>query len=178
MTSSNGNIFRVTGPLCGEFTGHRWNPLTLKGQWRGAVIYSLICAWTTGWVNNRDAVDLRRHRAHSDVTVMPQAAMSPRCAFVLYANVCLRCGQTHVVCQAVCRLFPLESLYTRYLDHRNAGTSLIHVRGTCAKYQKPTCSPKIARYINGRVAFPQSIPGIVWRVQRVVTAGAVFTNSG
>ena len=25
MTSSNGNIFRVTGPLCGEFTGHRWN---------------------------------------------------------------------------------------------------------------------------------------------------------
>ena len=28
MTSSNGNIFRVTGPLCGEFIGHRWIPLT------------------------------------------------------------------------------------------------------------------------------------------------------
>ena len=28
MTSSNGNIFRVTDPLCGEFTGHRWIPLT------------------------------------------------------------------------------------------------------------------------------------------------------
>ena len=28
MTYSNGNIFRVTGPLCGEFTGHRWIPLT------------------------------------------------------------------------------------------------------------------------------------------------------
>ena len=28
MTSSNGNIFRVTGPLCGEFTGHRWTPCT------------------------------------------------------------------------------------------------------------------------------------------------------
>ena len=26
MTSSNGNIFRVTGPLCGEFTGRRWIP--------------------------------------------------------------------------------------------------------------------------------------------------------
>ena len=24
LTSSNGLIFRVTGPLCGEFTGHRW----------------------------------------------------------------------------------------------------------------------------------------------------------
>ena len=28
MTSSNGNILRVAGPLCGEFTGHRWIPLT------------------------------------------------------------------------------------------------------------------------------------------------------
>ena len=28
MTSSNGNIFRVTGPLCGEFTGPRRIPLT------------------------------------------------------------------------------------------------------------------------------------------------------
>ena len=28
MTSSNGNIFRVTGPLCGEFTGNRWIPHT------------------------------------------------------------------------------------------------------------------------------------------------------
>ena len=28
MTPSNGDIFRVTGPLCGEFTGHRWIPLT------------------------------------------------------------------------------------------------------------------------------------------------------
>ena len=27
MTSSNGNIFRVTGLLCGEFTGHLWFPL-------------------------------------------------------------------------------------------------------------------------------------------------------
>ena len=26
MTSSNGNIFRVTGHLCGEFTGHWWIP--------------------------------------------------------------------------------------------------------------------------------------------------------
>ena len=28
MTSSNGNIFRVTDHLCGEFTGHRWIPRT------------------------------------------------------------------------------------------------------------------------------------------------------
>ena len=32
MTSSNGNIFRVTGPLCGEFTGPRWIPRTKAGD--------------------------------------------------------------------------------------------------------------------------------------------------
>ena len=69
MTSSNGNIIRVTGPLCVEFTGHWWIPRT-KGQWRGALMFSLICAWINSWVNNRDADDLRRHRAHYDVFVM------------------------------------------------------------------------------------------------------------
>ena len=28
MTSSNGSIFRITGPLWGEYTGHRWIPLS------------------------------------------------------------------------------------------------------------------------------------------------------
>ena len=41
-----------------------------KGQWRGALVLSLICAWIHGWVNNREDGDLRRHRAHYDVTVM------------------------------------------------------------------------------------------------------------
>ena len=39
-------------------------------QWRGVLMFSLICAWTNGWVNNQNAGDLRRHRAHYDVTVM------------------------------------------------------------------------------------------------------------
>ena len=41
-----------------------------KGQWCGALMFSLICAWINGWVNNREAGDLRRHRTHYDVTVM------------------------------------------------------------------------------------------------------------
>ena len=41
-----------------------------KGQWRGALMLSLICAWINGWVNNRETGDLRRHRAHYDVIVM------------------------------------------------------------------------------------------------------------
>ena len=41
-----------------------------KGQWRGALLFSLICVWITGWVDNRDAGNLRRHRSHYEVTVM------------------------------------------------------------------------------------------------------------
>ena len=41
-----------------------------KGQWRRALVFSLICAWISGWVNNREAGDLRRHRAHYDITVI------------------------------------------------------------------------------------------------------------
>ena len=41
-----------------------------KGQWRGALMFTLICTRINGWVNNRVAGDLRRHRAHSDVNVM------------------------------------------------------------------------------------------------------------
>ena len=41
MTSSNGNIFRVDGPLWEESTGDRWVPLT-KGQCRRA-LFALMC---------------------------------------------------------------------------------------------------------------------------------------
>ena len=41
-----------------------------KSQWRGALMFSLICVWINGWVNNGEAGDLRRYHAHYDVTVM------------------------------------------------------------------------------------------------------------
>ena len=41
-----------------------------KGQWRGALMFSLICAWINGWVNNREVGNLRHHRAHYDVIVI------------------------------------------------------------------------------------------------------------
>ena len=78
MMSSNGNIFRVTGLLCGKFTGHRWIP-PHKRQWRGTLMFCLICAWMNGLVNNRKAGDLRRRGAHYDVTVMIVTA-SDRCS--------------------------------------------------------------------------------------------------
>ena len=52
-----------------------------KGQWRGALIFSLICVWINDWVNNGEAGDLRRHRAHYDVTVMHQRALCWLCHY-------------------------------------------------------------------------------------------------
>ena len=58
---SNGNIFHVTSHLCGFPT---------QGQVTRSFDVFLISAWINGWVNNREAGDLRRHRAHHDVILM------------------------------------------------------------------------------------------------------------
>ena len=52
--------------------GIHWSPVNSphKGQWCGALMFSLIWAWMNGWVNNREAGDLRCHRTHYDVIVM------------------------------------------------------------------------------------------------------------
>ena len=49
-----------------------------KGQWRGALIFSLICGWINGWVNEREAGYLRCRPAHYDVTVMKK----PHCHWI------------------------------------------------------------------------------------------------
>ena len=69
MTSSNGNFFPRYWPFV---RGYHRSPVNSphKGQWRGTLMFSLICASINGWVNNHEAGDLRRHRAHYDVTVM------------------------------------------------------------------------------------------------------------
>ena len=41
-----------------------------QGRWRGALMFSFICAWMKCWVNNREAGGLRRQHAHYDVSVM------------------------------------------------------------------------------------------------------------
>ena len=72
MTSSNGNIWKHFSrywPIVREI--HRC-PMDShhKGQWRGALMFSLMCAWTNGWANNGNAGALRPHSAHYDVVVM------------------------------------------------------------------------------------------------------------
>ena len=69
MTSPNGNIFPRYWPFA---RGIHRSPVNFphKGQRRGALMFSLIWARINGWVNNREAGDLRRYIAHYDVIVM------------------------------------------------------------------------------------------------------------
>ena len=53
-----------------------------KGQWRGALMFSLICIWINDWVNNGEAGDLRRYPAHCDVTVMMYSSIFLRLSLV------------------------------------------------------------------------------------------------
>ena len=85
MTSSNGNISALLA-LCVV------NPLVNsphKGKWRRAFMFSLICASINGRVNNREAGDLRRHRAYYDVTVMKPTVAKPNLSSMFIATTVL-----------------------------------------------------------------------------------------
>ena len=41
-----------------------------QNQWGRHLMFSLICVWINGWVNDREAGDLRYHRPHYDVIVV------------------------------------------------------------------------------------------------------------
>ena len=68
------------------------SPVTVNspnnGQWRGALMFSLICAWINGWVNTREAGDLRRHRTHYDISVMN---LGQNTTIPIYAKWILKC---------------------------------------------------------------------------------------
>ena len=50
--------------------GIHWSPVNSPHKGRGALMFIWSAPWINGWVNNREAGDLRRHRAHYDVIVM------------------------------------------------------------------------------------------------------------
>ena len=79
---------------------HR-SPMTSphKGQWRGALIFSLICVWINGWVNIGEAGDLRCYRDHYNVTVMHRPApIYPRFAIFTFKCMFLRVINLNDVC--------------------------------------------------------------------------------
>ena len=120
---------------------HRWPVNSLrKGQWRGAWLFSLICAWINGKVNNREAGEMRRHRAHYDVNLMRIARSS-------YPGPCItpaiwRCRKTVSQWQGSFQ-WKLRSHWLKFLRQRPATVIVLgtgHVKVTTSHkilYQCP-----------------------------------------
>ena len=122
-----------------------------KGQWRGALMFSLICVWINGWVNNDDAGDLRRYLAHYDVTVMTQINL-----FVFY-----NCRYSHIGSKG--RVSPILS--TSLPNIRLANLEL------CTSVASQTCSPISHIQLRKKCAARKFDP---WGSQPVMCAAATW----
>ena len=58
-------------------------------------MFSLICVWINGWVNNREAGDWRRYRTHYDVRVMSNLTFQGRCIIIKYKYTYLSPNKTN-----------------------------------------------------------------------------------
>ena len=96
MTSSNGNIFRLTGHLCGEFTGPRWIPRT-RPVTRGFDIFfdlhpdKRLSKQSWGWWFETPSHSLWRHRnaldnslKHNELTKVLVDVMINKCCSVRF----------------------------------------------------------------------------------------------
>ena len=124
ITSSKGNTLRVTGPLCGEFTDNRWIPRP-KASDAQLWCFNLICTWINGWVNNREAGDLRCHGTHCDVIVMNTCLT--RCYEYLHVSSIVEMNGTNIkggvinrVVDSSCRLWITDrELMRRWISGRS-----------------------------------------------------------
>ena len=114
-----------------------------KGRWRRALMFSLICAWMNSWVNNHKAGDMRRHRAHYDVTVSHNGSV--RWNMFLFNNVTMGVCWG-IVCKhgnilhwrhnghdGVSNHQPHGCLLNRLFGRRSKKTSKLRVTGLCAR---------------------------------------------
>ena len=118
-----------------------------KGQWHRALMFSLISAFTNGWVNNWDAGDLRRHHAHYDVTVMASMCSLAACISCKY-----QCSWYQVIHASscwpkLCTIIPLSLVY--YRDHISHTHTYIYIILLCRLKNLHTSSPGLtsAAYI-------------------------------
>ena len=106
-----------------------------KGQWRGALMFSLFCVWINGWENNREACDLRRYRAHYDVIVMIIQQTCLWCGRLIVIYVCVSSSMlsrfsptprwnNHAYIYCWC-LTPLDTFGVPFSKNRRSGTSYI-----------------------------------------------------
>ena len=95
-----------------------------KGQWRGALMFSLVCVWINGWVNNREAGDLRRYSVHCDVIVMPGW---PRSRWICYrrSSCALRITWACISKETFKRTQPFQKPYFPFIHIHYERTQLL-----------------------------------------------------
>ena len=76
-------------PVLGEFPAQR--PVTRS------LVFSLICAWISGWVNNREAGYMRRYRVHYDVMVMVSNVTCHEAAIKIIRHQNVPCTYCHIL---------------------------------------------------------------------------------
>ena len=77
-----------------------------KSQWHGALMFRLICARIKGWVNNREAGDLRRHRSHYDVISMHNGDFVLPCLSFIFLNLL----HSHIITMTICLCLPFKRI--------------------------------------------------------------------
>ena len=111
----------VNSPVTGEFLAQR--------QWRGALTFSLICALINNWVNNREAGDLRRHRAHYDV-------------IVIFKHFDIKVPHTCRSCDPAIIKFPAILWITHFKSDLCVGVCLVAMIYVASKKFSPGCYKK------------------------------------
>ena len=101
-----------------------------KGQWRGALMFSLICTWKNGWVNNRDAGDLIRSSDHYDVSVM----QSPKYVAGMDAAVKLQTYKWHWISHCYHSIECSVFHWCTFLLRNEAIVELFDIWGSFLKY--------------------------------------------
>ena len=141
MTSCHGKVFRITDPLLSVVSltqddvikwkhfPRNWpfvrgiyrSPVNSphKGQWREALMFSLICVWINDWVNNREIGDLGRHRGHYDVTVMQRASKA--------VLLCFFCCHPEWVAGQTLECLVIEDAVTLLWSHYNVIDMIIMI---------------------------------------------------
>ena len=115
-----------------------------KGQWRGTLMFSLICAWISSWVNNREAGDLRCYCAHYDINVMN--------AFESNRHITIKVNNYITTCTHCCWV---NSLASSGIQRKSSWLSVILNKWRNALQLDP--SAQYSCYINTCVLFTRSV---------------------
>ena len=150
------------------------------GQWRGALMFSLICAWINGWVNNSETGDSKRHRAHYDVIVMVWIIffdLAPPRVFdgdPLTRRGRLTQGTCGIHVKAFCGLNlwgELQNYILRLLPHLPGTNELTH-RGRVTHL----CASKLTIIGSDNGLSPSRRQAIIWTNAGLLLIGPIGTN--